>query len=191
MNRRKLIAFSASSALAVTKAFAFDEPFPVYQSDADLIAPNFRRFEVDYKTAEPPGTIVVDSQWCHLYFVLPQNRAMRYGVGVGREGFGWTGEAIIRRKAKWPIWHPTPDQLARDAHYAEWSNGMPGGTGNPLGARAMYLFQNNQDLFYRIHGTADPQSIGHHVSSGCIRMINMDVMDLYERADVGTRVVVS
>jgi lipoprotein-anchoring transpeptidase ErfK/SrfK len=116
--------------------------------------------------------------------------AMRYGIGVGREGFSWSGDAVIQRKAEWPKWTPPAEMVARDPKAAEWANGLPGGLSNPLGARALYLFQGNRDTLYRIHGTTEPYSIGTNVSSGCIRLINQDIVDLYSRVPVGTRVVV-
>jgi lipoprotein-anchoring transpeptidase ErfK/SrfK len=143
-----------------------------------------------FESGEEPGTIVVDSHKMFLYLVLDGNRAIRYGVGVGRQGSSWSGTAVIKRKTTWPTWTPTPEQLALHKAYAKWASGMPGGSGNPLGARALYLFQGNVDTLYRIHGTEVPSSIGHAVSSGCIRMINIDVADLYDRVDIGTRVVV-
>jgi lipoprotein-anchoring transpeptidase ErfK/SrfK len=115
---------------------------------------------------------------------------MRYGIGVGRQGFSWSGEARIQHKAKWPRWTPPASMVKRDKFAAKWAQGMPGGPKNPLGARALYLFQGGVDTLYRIHGTFVPSSIGKAVSSGCIRMLNVDVADLYERVSLGTRVIV-
>jgi lipoprotein-anchoring transpeptidase ErfK/SrfK len=194
LTRRHLLTALAAplaSPFSITgKASAADEPFPIFDSDAQEVQYRFRKREVAFESNEQPGTIVVDSHKMFLYFVLDNNRAIRYGVGVGRQGSSWSGTAVIKRKATWPTWTPTPDQLAHHAAYAKWSKGMPGGTDNPLGARALYLFQGDVDTLYRIHGTEVPSSIGHAVSSGCIRMINMDVADLYDRVDIGTRVVV-
>ncbi len=120
----------------------------------------------------------------------PGGKAIRYGIGVGRQGFSWSGTAVIKRKAKWPTWTPPAAMVARDDFAAQWAGGMPGGPKNPLGARALYLYQGNVDTLYRIHGTFAPSSIGKAVSSGCIRMINSDVADLYDRIPVGTKVVV-
>ena len=117
-------------------------------------------------------------------------RARRYGIGVGRQGFGWNGTARIRGKRKWPSWHPPVEMQERDPRAREFANGMEGGPDNPLGARALYLFQGGRDTLYRIHGTAEPRSIGRAVSSGCIRMLNADVIDLYDRVPMGTKVVV-
>ena len=168
-----------------------DEPFPVAAVDPrDLKARNVRQV-VDYATREPPGTIVVDPYRRFLYLVTEGGKAMRYGVGVGKAGFEFTGEATVARKASWPRWTPTPDMIRRDpARNGRWAGGMPGGDRNPLGARALYLFKDGKDTLYRIHGTTEPWSIGEAVSSGCIRMLNQDVIDLHQRVPTGTKVVV-
>jgi lipoprotein-anchoring transpeptidase ErfK/SrfK len=145
---------------------------------------------VAYDTEEPKGTLVVDPQHRFLYLVLGGGQAKRYGIGVGREGFGWSGTAVVKRKAEWPPWLPPKDMQARDKEAAKWREGMPGGPKNPLGARALYLYQGEADTLYRIHGTRKPRSIGRAVSSGCIRMLNNDIIELYERVPIGTRVVV-
>ena len=167
-----------------------DEPFPVPAVDTRKIDPEFLRQEVAYDGPERPGTIVVVPEERHLYFVAEGGRAIRYGVGVGREGFGWSGRATIKRKAPWPTWTPPAEMVARDERAAKYAGGMPGGLENPLGARAMYLFQGNRDTLYRLHGTNEPWSIGQAVSSGCVRMLNQDVIDLYQRVPVGTPVIV-
>jgi lipoprotein-anchoring transpeptidase ErfK/SrfK len=138
---------------------------------------------VNYPTAEAPGTIVIDTPNTYLYFVLGGGKAIRYGIGVGRDGFTWSGVKTIERKSEWPDWLPPADMLARQPYLPRF---VAGGPGNPLGARAMYL----SGSVYRIHGTNKPSSIGQHVSSGCIRMLNEDVIDLYGRAHVGTKVIV-
>jgi lipoprotein-anchoring transpeptidase ErfK/SrfK len=143
----------------------------------------FRRQMVSYSGSEPAGTIIVDTPHTYLYLVLGDGKAMRYGIGVGRQGFTWSGTQNIVRKAEWPDWIPPAEMVARQPYLPRW---VGGGPGNPLGARAMYL--GNTD--YRIHGTNDPTTIGKHVSSGCIRMENSDVIDLYQRVGVGTKVVV-
>jgi len=163
-----------------------DGGFTVPAVDLTLVNPAFLRREVDYATDEPAGTIIIDTPARYLYLVLGEGRAMRYGIGVGREGFAWAGTAVIRRKAKWPSWHPPVEMQARDPNSRKWANGMPGGPNNPLGARAHYLYQGNVDTLYRIHGTVEPWTIGSNVSSGCIRLINQDVIDLFERVPVGT-----
>ncbi len=172
-------------------AAATDEPFPVEAVDPrDLKARNLRQL-VDYPTKEPPGTLVVDPYERFLYLVMEGGKAMRYGVGVGKAGFEFTGAATVARKASWPRWTPTPDMLRRDpGRNARWAGGMPGGERNPLGARALYLFKDGKDTLYRIHGTTEPWSIGEAVSSGCIRMLNQDVIDLHRRVPTGTKVVV-
>ncbi|MEX0852456.1 MAG: L,D-transpeptidase [Bauldia sp.] len=137
------------------------------------------------------GTIVVDTRNRYLYLVQAEGKSIRYGIGVGREGFAWSGEATIKNKQPWPRWIPPKEMVERDPLAAEWANGMPGGRlDNPLGARAMYLYQGNQDTLYRLHGTADASSIGKAVSSGCVRLLNQDVIDLYNRVPMGTKVVV-
>ena len=147
------------------------------------LPPHLRRQEVTFPTKEPAGTIVVDTSNTHLYYILGGGRAIRYGVRVGRDGFTWTGVQKITRKAEWPDWHPPTEMIERQPYLPRF---MAGGPGNPLGARAMYL----GSTIYRIHGTNQPSTIGKFVSSGCIGMLNEDVSDLFERAKVGTRVVV-
>jgi lipoprotein-anchoring transpeptidase ErfK/SrfK len=154
------------------------------------LEPDFERYEVDYATAEKPGTVIVNTRDRLLYFVLPGNKAIRYGVAVGDEAFGWTGRALMARKAEWPRWTPPAAMLARWPHLRPRAGGMEGGPNNPLGARAMYLYQNGRDTLYRIHGTNEPESIGRQASSGCIRMRNIDAIDLYNRIKVGATVVV-
>lgn len=137
------------------------------------------------------GTIIVDPRNHFLYLQLRGSRARRYGVGVGRAGLAFRGSATIGRKAKWPRWTPTQNMISREPQkYAKYAGGVPGGPGNPLGARALYLYRGKRDTMYRIHGTTDPSSIGRSVSNGCIRMINAHVEDLYERVSVGAKVVV-
>jgi len=150
---------------------------------ASVLPERFRRQVVALNTREAPGTVIIDTGNTTLYFVLGQGRAIRYGVGVGREGFTWAGTQTITRKAEWPDWHPPAEMIARQPYLPRF---MAGGPGNPLGARAMYLGSSE----YRIHGTNDPSTIGKFVSSGCIRLTNEDVADLFSRVDVGTKVVV-
>ena len=151
----------------------------------------FLRQEVDCRTTELPGTIVVDPHKRFLFFVENGGKAIRYGVGVGRAGLEFTGSASVQLKKAWPHWTPTQAMIAREpARYAKWASGMEGGESNPLGARALYLFKGGNDARYRIHGTTEPQSMGHAVSSGCIRMIDQDIIDLYNRVPIGARVVV-
>ena len=155
-----------------------------------VVARKYRPRRVRFK-GYPVGTIVVDTPNHYLYWVDKRNRAMRYGVGVGRAGLKFKGTAIIGRKAKWPRWTPTANMIKREPkRYAKYAGGLPGGPNNPLGARALYLYVNGRDTYFRIHGTNQPQSIGTSASSGCIRMINAHVEDLYERVPKGTRVIV-
>lgn len=169
-----------------------NEPFPVEAIDLSQVQPEFLRQEVAYDTSERPGTIVVDPNKRFLYLVEGNGRALRYGVGVGKtEAFNFRGEAIIGRKAEWPRWTPTPDMIAREPErYGPYRGGMAGGVGNPLGARALYLYRNGRDTDYRLHGTIEPWTIGTKVSSGCIRLMNQDIIDLYRRVPLGTKVIV-
>lgn len=166
-------------------------PPPTLQAD-----PAFARKVVAYPSPEPPGTIIVDPGAHFLYLVQPGGQAIRYGVGVGAEGFGWSGIATIHSKQEWPDWYPPAEMLERKPelkpHMVQLQSGlgMPGGPDNPIGARAMYLWQGNKDTLYRIHGTNDPTTIGTNVSSGCIRLTNEDIVDLYNRTPVGTKVIV-
>lgn len=155
-----------------------------------LVPARYRRQVVSYGGDEKAGTIVVDTANKFLFLVQPGGMALRYGIGVGRQGFSWSGRAEVRWKAKWPRWTPPAEMVTRDPLAAKWADGMPGGPGNPLGARALYLFQGNVDTLYRIHGTFDPKSIGKAVSSGCIRLLNFDVVDLYDRVKPGAQVIV-
>ncbi len=145
------------------------------------------RVEVENPTRQPAGTVVIDTSSRHLYLVEPNGRAMQYGIGVGRQGFAWHGTAAVKRKAEWPGWTPPGDMLKRRP---DLPLHMEGGIENPLGARALYLYQGNRDTMFRIHGTNEPDTIGQAVSSGCIRMMNADVIDLYQRVPIGTKVVV-
>lgn len=166
--------------------------FPGDVSRQRAVPAQFRRQIVAYQTTEKPGTIVVDTRNYFLYLVLGNGQAMRYGVGVGREGFGWKGAVSVARKAEWPAWHPPAAMIAREAQRGvKLPARMEGGPGNPLGARALYLHDSKgRDTLYRIHGTSEPWTIGLSVSSGCIRMVNEDVMDLYNRVGIGAKVVV-
>jgi lipoprotein-anchoring transpeptidase ErfK/SrfK len=169
-----------------------DEPFPVPAVDLREVDPRFWRREIAYATQEQPGTVVVDPGARHAYLVMEGGRAIRYGVGVGKEeAFNFQGAATVGRKAEWPRWTPTRDMIRRDPErYAQYAGGLPGGSGNPLGPRALYLYRNGQDTLYRLHGTVEPWTIGTMVSSGCVRFLNQDIIDLYRRVPVGSRVVV-
>lgn len=154
------------------------------------IDPKYLRQRVRYATEQPPGTVVVDPHAKFLYLVMTDGTALRYGIGVGREGFGWSGTAEVARKARWPRWTPPAAMIRRQPELERFRSGMEPGMDNPLGARALYLFQNGRDTLYRIHGTNEPWSIGQNVSSGCIRLLNQDVVDLFTRVPIGARVVV-
>ncbi len=178
-----------TTAQAQVLAMSMDRNYqadPSMSRETDITAETparLRRQVVDYSTAEAPGTVIVDTPNTYLYFVLGGGKAVRYGIGVGREGFTWAGVKTIERKSEWPDWIPPADMLQRQPYLPRF---MAGGPGNPLGARAMYL----GGTVYRIHGTNAPETIGKRVSSGCIRMVNEDVIDLYGRTRVGTKVVV-
>lgn len=164
--------------------------YPVETVDPSLIKSLYRRQAVEFNGDEGPGTIVVDPHEHFLYHVRDDGQAMRYGVGVGRAGFAWSGDAEIRMKRRWPRWVPPREMVDRDKRAKKWVNGQPGGPENPLGARALYLFADGKDTLYRIHGTTEPGTIGKSVSSGCIRMLNEDVADLFDAVEIGTQVVV-
>jgi lipoprotein-anchoring transpeptidase ErfK/SrfK len=166
------------------------ERFTLANPDYAKVTTEFLPQIVSYTTEELAGTIIVDTDHRHLYFVLGPGLAKRYGIAVGREGFAWSGTATINRKTKWPAWFPPRQMQARDREARRWRRGMPGGPRNPLGARALYLYKGQADTMFRIHGTRDPKSIGKAASSGCIRMLNADVMELYEAVPIGTKVVV-
>ena len=150
----------------------------------------WRRQIVVDPTGEKPGTIVVHSEERHLYLVQEGGDAIRYGVGIGREGFAWKGRATINHGKEWPVWTPPKEMIARKPEVAKWANGQPGGLDNPLGARAMYIYQNGADTGYRVHGSPEWNTIGQAMSSGCVRMINQDVIDLYRRVHNGSPIVV-
>ena len=168
-----------------------DELYPLPATDISKVDDKWLRQLVRYDTPEPPGTLVVDTKARYLYLVQDGGTAMRYGIGVGKEGLAFEGEARIGRKAEWPRWTPTPDMIAREPErYGPAAGGMAPGLDNPLGPRALYLYQGNRDTLFRIHGTTEPWSIGRAVSSGCIRLLNQDIIDLYGRVPKDSRVVV-
>ncbi|MGK6317508.1 L,D-transpeptidase [Neorhizobium sp. DT-125] len=186
-----MLAGCASTIPAQTNYAALpNEEFPLKAVPIDTIKPELRRTEVAYATPHPAGTVVVDTPSRRAYYVLGEGRAIRYGVGVGRAGLALAGSAYVGRKAEWPSWTPTLNMQRREERYRKLAGGLPGGPNNPLGARAIYLYRNGNDTHFRIHGTNQPESIGLAMSSGCIRMMNHDVIDLYERVKVGARVVV-
>ncbi len=193
----KFAAVTAGTVLWIGTAAA--APLPLFQSDSAAssltpdqaplenrltgLPPDLRRQTVNYPTKAAAGSVVVDIAQTFLYYVLGDGTAIRYGIGVGREGFTWSGSQAVTRKAEWPDWTPPQEMIARQPYLPRW---MAGGEGNPLGARAIYL----GSTVYRIHGTNMPETIGQKVSSGCIRMLNEDVIDLYSRVDVGTKIIV-
>ena len=187
-----VIVLAGSAAAAPRPLFPFAtpeppqaaQPAPSDEADVPFELPaRFKRQVVSYSTREAAGTIIIDTPNTYLYYVLGNGQAIRYGIGVGRDGFTWSGTQTITRKAEWPDWTPPPEMIARQPYLPRQ---MAGGPGNPLGARAMYL----GGTVYRIHGTTQPSTIGTHVSSGCIRLTNPDVTDLYSRVSVGTKVIV-
>lgn len=171
-----------------------EERFTVPAIAPEDIHAGYYRTEVADPTGEAPGTIYVDTSTYYLYLVGENKRAMRYGVGLGKAGFGWSGEAVIARKAKWPRWTPPAEMIRRSPQFARysWENGgMPPGLRNPLGARALYIYQDGVDTLYRIHSTSQVFSIGRSVSSGCVRMVHQDVIDLYNRVPDGSPIIVA
>ncbi|MFD1880247.1 L,D-transpeptidase [Paracoccus pacificus] len=164
-------------------------PIEIPPVRAAYLTDRTKRQRVAYNGSEAPGTIVVDPYARFLYHVLPGGEAMRFGIAVGKEGKGFSGNANIRRKAPWPAWTPTANMVREDpALYGPVKNGLPGGLGNPLGARALYLYRGGRDTMYRIHGTMEPSSIGKATSAGCIRLFNQDILDLYDNIPMGTPV---
>jgi lipoprotein-anchoring transpeptidase ErfK/SrfK len=167
-----------------------DEGFVLPEIPYDKLPREHRRQIVVDPTGEQPGTIVVVLSEHHLYYVLPGQEAIRYGVGIGRDGFRWQGRANIQYGKKWPVWTPPAEMIARKPELEKWRNGQPGGLDNPLGARALYIYQNDADTGYRVHGSPEWWTIGQAMSSGCVRMINQDVIDLYARVHGKTPIVV-
>ena len=185
ISRRSLIggaAFAAFTTPSILRAHT-EAPF--------VLAEEFQPREVRIREQHAPGQIIVIPRSYYLYHVFDTERAIRYGVGVGKAGLEFKGTAVIERKAKWPSWRPTNNMIQRDpGRYAKFADGVPGGPGNPLGARALYLYKNGRDTYFRIHGTTEPSSIGRSVSNGCIRMLNDHVTQLYDQVPVGTPVTV-
>jgi lipoprotein-anchoring transpeptidase ErfK/SrfK len=172
---------------------AFDGGFQIPEVDLDQVDPRFWRRDVDYKSDEKIGTLVVDTPAKYLYHVIAPNRATRYGIGVGREGFEWSGRAKVAYSRRWPRWVPPDSMIARQPELLKYSaaaGGMAPGLANPLGARALYIFENGRDTLYRLHGTNEPDSIGKAVSSGCIRLLNQDIIHLFDHAKPGSQIVV-
>jgi lipoprotein-anchoring transpeptidase ErfK/SrfK len=171
-----------------------NEQFPIPAVDLARVPERFWRRQVDYRTEHPVGTIVVDRTTFFLHLVQEGGKAMRYGVGLGKAGFSWSGTGDIAWKRPWPTWTPPAEMIAREPELERWSaenGGMPPGLDNPLGARALYIFEDGVDTLYRIHGSPEYWSIGKAVSSGCVRLINQDVIDLYDRVPSGSKLIVT
>jgi lipoprotein-anchoring transpeptidase ErfK/SrfK len=173
MNRRALVLGALAASLAGQKAMAFGG-----------------REVIDLVTPEQPGTLIVNTGEKALFRVLGEGLAMRYPVAVGKEGYDWAGIAEVGRKVAWPVWTPPAAMIERKPELAKWAEGMPGGPDNPLGSRALYLYDNGRDTLFRIHGTNEPDSIGSAASSGCIRMLNDHIEGIYEQTPLGTKVIV-
>ncbi len=196
--RRERIRDQAVSARPTPQQFDYTSIYAAQNDDGISIKafnhtkmnPRFLRQQVKYYGPERVGTIVVDARRRHLYLVQPNGMAMRYGIAVGKEGYGWTGNSVLQWKTKWPTWTPPAEMIARKPELKKYADGLKGSPANPLGARALYLFKDGRDTLYRIHGTDKPHSIGKAASSGCFRMINQDVIDLYERVGTKGRVMV-
>ncbi|MEQ3625796.1 MAG: L,D-transpeptidase [Celeribacter sp.] len=185
LNRRTFMTGTAAAAAAAVATPALSHSAP----QQFQVPEQFKAQVVRVNKDLPAGQIFIKMPTYHLYYTLGDGTAVRYGVALGKEGLKFRGTATVERKVEWPSWTPTQDMIARDPTYAKYENGMPGGPTNPLGARALYLYDaNGRDTLFRIHGTTDPSSIGKSVSNGCIRMYNSHVKDLYDRVQLGTRV---
>ena len=168
----------------------YDEEFPLRAADMSLVDPIYWRQEVIDPTGEKPGTVVVDTPNRFLYHVGQDGMATRYGVGIGRDGYAWSGRAHIAYKKKWPTWTPPSEMIGRQPELEQYRRGMPPGIDNPLGARTLYIHQGNVDTIYRIHGNPDERSIGKAVSSGCVRLLQQDIIHLYDNVRSGSTLVV-
>jgi lipoprotein-anchoring transpeptidase ErfK/SrfK len=168
-----------------------NERFPIRAVNLSAVDPQYWRQVVDDPTGERPGTVVVDTANRFLYLVSEGGRALRYGCGIGRDGFSWSGRAQIAYKREWPTWTPPAEMIAREPWLEPYRNGMPPGLENPLGARALYIFKDGRDTLYRVHGNQDERAIGRAVSSGCVRLLQQDVIDLYRRVPAGTPILVA
>jgi lipoprotein-anchoring transpeptidase ErfK/SrfK len=167
-----------------------DKKFPIPASDISQVDPKYFRRTVNFESSEAPGTIIVDPPNYFVYRVEGDGKATRYGANVGREGFLWHGEAYVGRKAEWPTWTPPPEMIKRQPEVAKYARGMPGGLENPLGARTLYLYQNNRYTLYTLYSTSDPETIGTNLTSGCTGLMTQDMIDLYDRTPVNTKVIV-
>ncbi len=186
---RRVFFSSAFVWLGCAPAFA-KELFAISMKEATQLEYKFQMREMEFETAEPAGTIVVDPRKCFLYHVLGGGMARRYGVAVGKSAKKWTGEVVIKKMVEWPVWRPAPYHLEHKPDLAKWlPDGMPGGLDNPMGARALYLFKGEVDTINRIHGAAKVNEIGRKATAGCIAMLNVHIAHLYAQVAVGTRVV--
>jgi len=167
-----------------------EERFPIPAVDLTRLDPAFHRAVVDYSTSEAPGTVIVDTPNCYLYHVGEGGTATRYGVGIGRAGFEWSGRAHIAYGREWPVWTPPADMIARQPPLEKWRYGQPPGINNALGARALYIHQGNRDTLYRLHGTGEAHTIGKAISSGCVRLLHQDIVHLYDKVKWGSPIVV-
>ncbi|MCS0497754.1 L,D-transpeptidase [Ancylobacter sp. MQZ15Z-1] len=167
-----------------------DEKFPIPAVDVSKVNPKYYRRTVQYETKEEPGTIIVDPSNYYVYRVDGENSATRYGANVGRQGFLWSGDAYVGRKGEWAIWTPPKEMIQRQPEAAKYAGGMPGGLDNPLGARTLYLYQNGTYTLYTIYATSIPETIGSGITSGCVGLLSQDMIDLYDRTPVNTKVVV-
>lgn len=167
-----------------------EEQFPLPAVDLTKLDPIYYRQIVEYQTYETPGTVIVDTSSRFLYHVQTGGTAMRYGIGVGRAGFDWSGRGHIAYKREWPVWTPPAEMIERSPELEQWRYGQPPGLDNPLGARALYIHQGNRDTLYRLHGTGEVWTIGKAVSSGCVRLLHQDVIDLHERVRPGSAIIV-
>ncbi|WP_456077680.1 L,D-transpeptidase [Kaistia defluvii] len=181
---------SGGSDYARMYAAVTDGDFKLPAIRHDAVDPKYLRQLVDDPTGEAPGTLVVNTKEKHLYLVLKDGKAMRYGVGLGRQGYSWKGRAVVQWKRKWPTWTPPSAMIGRKPELEKWRTGMPPGLQNPLGARALYIYKDGADTLYRIHGSPEWRTIGKSASSGCVRMFNQDVIDLYDRVPSKTSLVV-
>ena len=190
---KKVLEEKEATSFALNYSARPDEQFPIPALKAEQLDPKFRRKLINYKTSEKVGTLIVDSKNFYLYHVRPNGKAMRYGVGLGRAGFEWSGRARVAWSRKWPTWTPPAEMIAREPELEKYSyqnGGMPPGLKNPLGSRALYIFEGKVDTLYRLHGTPNPQTIGKAVSSGCVRLVNQDVIHLFENVKRNSAIVV-
>lgn len=167
-----------------------DKKFPIPEVDLTKVDPKYFRKTVQYDSGEAPGTIIVDPKNYYVYRLEGEGKATRYGANVGRQGFLWSGEAYVGRKAEWPVWTPPPEMIKRQPEAAKYAKGMPGGLDNPLGARTLYLYQNGKYTLYTIYSTIIPETIGTNLTSGCTGLLTQDMIDLYDRTPVKTKVIV-